>query len=113
MDVTFTSNGSDTESGFSLDIRSTSCTEAANLEEDEETSDTDRSCEDTTVQEVVVDAGEILEGALVTQTEDDGLHPNLACQDWKIITDANQVSKQIDPHKLCLENQASLAYFTV
>ena len=91
MDVRFTSDDSVTESGFSLDIRSTSCTEAANLEEDKEPSEIIDNCNDP-VEEVVVAAGETLKGALVTHTESDGRYPNRACQEWKIITDETQVS---------------------
>ena len=75
MDVKFTSNKNDRRGGFSLDIRSTPCVEL---------------CHDP-VEEVKVAAGEVLEGALVTRTYSDGLYRNRACQEWKIITDENQV----------------------
>ena len=48
-------------------------------------------CDDRTPQEVVIAAGEVLEGALVTDTENDGNYSNDACQDWNIMADENQV----------------------
>ena len=77
VDVTFTSDYKGRRSGFSLDVRSTLCAWPD-------------FCDDP-VEEVVVAANETLEGAIVTHTEEDGLYPNNACQDWKIITDENQV----------------------
>ena len=38
----------------------------------------------------MVPAEEVLEGALVTNTED-GKYPNDACQNWNIMADENQV----------------------
>ena len=70
VDVRFTSDGSVTRSGFSLNIRSTLC---------------------YSVQEVVVAPGEVLEGAIASYTQSDGLYPNSALQDWIITTEENQV----------------------
>ena len=39
----------------------------------------------------MIAAGEVLEGALVTDTENDGNYPNHACQNWNIVADENQV----------------------
>ena len=78
MDVTFTSDYSERRSGFTLDLRSTLC------------SDLGKDCADRTAQELVIAAGEVLEGALVTDTED-GKYPNHACQNWDIMIDENQV----------------------
>ena len=38
-----------------------------------------------------VGAGEVLEGALVSDTENDGTYPNHACQDSDIKAEENQV----------------------
>ena len=70
VNVKFTSDESVTRSGFTLDIRSTLC---------------------YSVQEVVVAPGEVLEGAIVSYTQSDGLYPNRALQDWSITTEENQV----------------------
>ena len=43
------------------------------------------------VNEVKVAAGEMLKGALVSDTENDGNYPNHACQDWDIKAQENQV----------------------
>ena len=48
-----------------------------------ESSEMPDGCDDT-VQEIVVSAGEELEGAIVTDTQSDGLYPNHACQNWNI-----------------------------
>ena len=48
-------------------------------------------CDDRNAQEVVIVAGEVLEGALATDTEYDGNYPNHACQNWNIVADENQV----------------------
>ena len=77
VDVKFTSNLNGGRSGFSLDVRSTSCAWP-------------NFCDDP-VQEVVVAANETLEGAIVSHTESDGLYPTNSCQDWKITTVESQV----------------------
>ena len=84
VDVTFTSNGSVRKSGFTLDIRSTSCTEAAALGADIEICD-------ETVEEVMVPGGGFLQDALATYRGNDGNYPNNACQYLNIITDENWV----------------------
>ena len=61
-------------SGFSLDIRSISCTESGYL-----------------IQEVVVASGETVKGAIVSYTGSVDKYNNYARQDWNIITDENQV----------------------
>ena len=70
VDVKFTSDDSVRRTGFSLNITSTLC---------------------YSVQEVVVAAAEVLEGAIVSYTQSDGLYPNRALQDWIITTEENQV----------------------
>ena len=74
VDVKFTSDHVLRFRGFSLDVRSISCTESGYH-----------------IQEVVVAAGETLEGAIVSDTGSDGNYRNNARQDWNIITDTNQV----------------------
>ena len=64
VDVTFTSNASGRKSGFTLDVRSTSCTEATALGADVEV------CDDT-VQQVTVAADEFLQDALATYRGND------------------------------------------
>ena len=73
--VKFTSDHSLTRSGFSLDVRSISC-------------ENHGSCD---AEEVQIDAGDVLQDALVTHTDSDGEYPNHACQEWSINTDENQV----------------------
>ena len=90
MDVTFTCDYSERRTGFTLDIRSTLCSDLENSEEDEGDEVTSEDCDDQTAQELVIAAGEVLEGALVTNTED-GNYPNHACQNWNIMADENQV----------------------
>ena len=72
MDVRFDSNSNGRDIGFTLDARSTSC--------------------DYGVKEVRIAAGEVLEDALVSDTDSDGLYPNNAWQKWNIITDESQVN---------------------
>ena len=91
VDVTFTSDSTERRTGFTLDIRSTLCSNLEHSEEDEEDEDTSVDCADRTAQEVVIAAGELLEGALVSDTENDGNYPDYACQNWNIMTDENQV----------------------
>ena len=83
VDVRFTSDNSITYSGFYLDIRSALCSDPLNTEEYDD-------CDDITSEELAIAAGDFLEGALVTDTED-GKYPNPACQNWNIMTDENQV----------------------
>ena len=47
--------------------------------------------DDCYAQDIVIAAGELLQVALVTDTENDGKYPNRACQTWNIMTDENQV----------------------
>ena len=75
VNVRFTSDVSRTAPGFILDVRSTSCDSIESI-----------------VQEIVVAAGEVLKDALTTDTESDGLYPNNARQEWKIVTDENNVN---------------------
>ena len=87
VDVTFTSDGTQRRTGFTLDIRSTLC---SNLESSEEDEDNIEDCNDSIAEELVIPAAEVLEGALVTDTED-GKYPNNTCQNWNIMADENQV----------------------
>ena len=70
MDVRFTSDYSGSKDGILLDVKSITC--------------------GSDFEKVVVDAAEVLEGAIVTDVESDGKYPNKAIQKWKIITDENQ-----------------------
>ena len=70
VDVIFTSDYSGRKNGIMLDVKSISC--------------------GSDVEKIVVDAGEVFEGAIVTDVESDGKYPNRATQKWKIITDENQ-----------------------
>ena len=87
VDVRFTSDHSRTKTGFTLDIRSTLCSEIVTPEED---IDVIVYCEPP-AQQLVINAGEVLQGALVTDTEDSGNYSNNACQKWIIRTDENMV----------------------
>ena len=59
-----------------------------------------------------VAAGDILEGAIVTDTESDGNYPNNACQEWKIITVDNEVLsfKANNPYMLFLLSSNPTCY---
>ena len=46
---------------------------------------------DESVHEVQLAENEVQQGALVTNIENDGNYPNLACQNWNIMGDPNQV----------------------
>ena len=84
LDVRFSSDYSKRYSGFSLDIRSTLCSDLENPHEDED-------C-DGTSQDLVIAAGEFLHCALVTNSDNNGRYLNNACQNWNIMTDENQVN---------------------
>ena len=90
VDVRFTSDNSVTRIGFTLDIRSTLCSEIVTPDEEEEENSSE-NCEDRPAQELVIGAGEVLQGALVTDTGNDFNYPNNACQKWNIMADENQV----------------------
>ena len=91
MDVTFTSDSTERRTGFTLDIRSTLCSDLESSEEDEEDEETSVDCADRTAQELFIPAEVLLEGALISDTENDGKYPNYACQNWNILTQENQV----------------------
>ena len=109
MDVKFTSDYSVTRSGFRLYIGSILCTYrdnfqqtdmntatteqySANTDYDVYTSEMNHGCDEyRLIQEIQIATGQVLPGALVTNTESDGDYPNNACQQWKIIADENQV----------------------
>ena len=84
VDVRFSSDYSKSYSGFSLDIRSTLCSDLEKSHEDED-------CDDP-ARDLVIAAGEFVQGALVTNSATDGKYPNNACQNWNIMTDENQVN---------------------
>ena len=93
VDVRFTSDYSVTRSGFGLNIRSIPCTERDNFPETvigTESAEEYSDCDDS-VHEVPIAAGEVLEGAIVTNTESDGNYSNNACQQWNIIAGENEV----------------------
>ena len=66
------------------------CDDTINAQVDAEPSGC-RSADDCDSQEIEIAAGEVLQGAIVTDTEDGGNYPNNACQNWNIIADENQV----------------------
>ena len=82
VDVRFTSDSSGRMSGFTLDVQSIPCSERESFPEHGEPCDP---------QEVVISAWEVQQGALVTDTGNDGNYINHACQNWNIIADENQV----------------------
>ena len=75
VNVRFISGFLGRRTGFTADVRSISCDSV-----------------DSGVQEIVIAAGEVIEDALVTETESDGLYRNHALQEWKIKADENQVN---------------------
>ena len=85
VDVRFLSDHSVSYRGFYLNIRSILCggDSLNSLNSDD--------CDDITSEELVIAAEDFLEGALVTDTEDDSSYPNNRCQNWNIMTDENQV----------------------
>ena len=87
VDATFTSDFSERRSGFTLDIRSVLCSELVYPEDE----DSGEYCDYINAQDLVIAAGEILQGALVTDTENDGKYLNHECQKWNIRTDETQV----------------------
>ena len=105
VDVKFTSDYSVTWSGFRLNIRSISCADCDNFPQTVvntasttvdysphspvHPSETPNSCD---AQEVQIAAEQVLQGALITNTENDGNYPNNACQNWNIIANENQVN---------------------
>ena len=91
VDVRFTSDSSFRYSGFGLNIRSIPCTDRENFPETESTEEFGGWNYGCDTQEVHIAAGEVLEDAIVTNTESDGNYPNNACQEWNIIGDENQV----------------------
>ena len=101
VDVRFTSDPIISGTGFGLNIKSIPCTERDNFPEtDVNTQSTEEptpgygemnhGC-DESAQEVQIAAGEVLEGAIVTNAESDGYYPNYACQQWNIIASENEV----------------------
>ena len=76
MNVRFVSDHLVRRTGFTLDIRSTSCSDVV--------------C-DETVQEVIIPGGQWLQDVLASYKTSDGNYPNNACQYWNIITDENRV----------------------
>ena len=75
VDVEFTTDFGVRYNGFTLDVRSTPCTDVVEVHQIKED-----VCDDT-VQEVMVPAGEMLKDALVTHrvSNDVGDYPNSAC----------------------------------
>ena len=107
VDVKFTSDYSVTRSGFRLNIRSILCTDRdnfsqtdmntattegyiVNTDHDVYTSGMPDGC-DESVQEVEITTGQVLPGAIVTNTDNDGNYPNNACQQWNVIASENEV----------------------
>ena len=98
VDVTFTTSRIGRRSGFSLDVRSSSCTELD-------------FC-DGPVQEVEITAGVTLEDAIVSDTHSNGKYRHNACQDWKITTDDNQVYI-VFQRKVCTLYCMKLIYYNL
>ena len=112
VNARFTSDLSVRRSGFTLDVHSIPCSDRANFPQHDDFNPQDvyssttsypeytegngnysgnnGGCDDS-AQEVQIPTGETLQGALVTDTENDGNYPNHACQTWNIIADENQV----------------------
>ena len=107
VDVKFTSDYRVTRGGFRLNIRSILCTDHDNITQTDMNTPTtegyivntdydvyisgmNQGC-DESVQEVQITTGQVLPGAIVTNTENDGNYPNNACQIWNIAADENQV----------------------
>ena len=110
VNAKFTSDFSVRRNGFTLDVESIPCSDRANYPEeadfnphdfysnttsypeytDGNYSGNNGGCDDS-AQEVVLVARQVLQAALITDTESDGHYPNHACQNWNISTDENQV----------------------
>ena len=112
VNARFTSDYSVRRSGFTLDVQSIPCSDRENFPQHDDFNPHDiyssttsypeytegygnysgnnGGCDDS-AQEVHITTAEILQGALVTDTENDGNYPNHACQNWNIIADENQV----------------------
>ena len=109
VDVKFTSDYSVTRSGARMNIRSILCTDRDNfLQTDVSTATTEQYSANTdydvytsrmemnhgcdeSAQEIQIATGQVLPGALVTNTQTDGNYPNNACQQWNVIADENEV----------------------
>ena len=124
VNARFTSDNSVRRSGFTLDVQSIPCSDRENFpqhgdfnphdvyfsttpypeytEGNGNYSGNNGGC-DESAEEVVIAARQVLQGAIVTDTENDGQYPNNACQNWNIIIDENQVD-------IMLEN-ITLKYF--
>ena len=112
VNARFTSDLSVRRSGFTLDVQSIPCSDRENFpqhgdfnphdvyssttsypeytEGNENYSGNNGGCDEST-QEVQLAARQVRQGAIVTDTESDGLYPNNACQNWNIIGEENQV----------------------
>ena len=108
VNARFTSDYSIRRTGFTLDVQAIPCSDRENYPEQADFNPHDvyssttsypeygnysgnnGGC-DESAQEVQIPAGETNQGALVTNSENDGNYPNNACQNWNIITDENQV----------------------
>ena len=83
VNAKFTSDDSVRESGFTLDVQSIPCS-------DRDTYPQHSVCDDYG-QGLNIAPGEVLQAALVTDTDDDGNYPNNACQNWYIVANEDQV----------------------
>ena len=112
VNARFTSDYSVRRSGFTLDVQSIPCSDRENFPQHDDFNPHDvyssttsypeytegngnysgnnGGC-DESAEEVVIAARQLLQGAIVTDTENDGQYPNHACQNWNIIADENQV----------------------
>ena len=120
VNVSFTSDDVTTRSGFTLDVQSISCADRPQypqqinylMDWDPYDSDYNYGCVQS-AQEVVVAGGEVLQGALVSDTGHDGKYPNNACQNWNIRTDENQVYYVIITPFTCCFTQTTLHMYGV
>ena len=110
VNARFTSDLSVRRSGFTLDVHSIPCSDRENFpqhgdfnpqdvyssttsypeytEGNGNYSGNNGGCDDS-AEEVVITARQVLQGAIVTDTENDGQYPNNACENWNIIADEN------------------------
>ena len=99
VDVRFRSDYTVRYSGFSLDIRSTLYSDLGNSHEDED-------CDDP-AHDPVIATGEVLQGDLVTNSDNLGKYQTDACQNWNIMTDENQVYASSSQYQIYYCHRAS------
>ena len=60
-------------------------------------------CCDESAQEIQIATGQVLPGAIVTNTQNDGNYPNNACQQWNVIAGENEVGVDFSKLKSLLQ----------